>query len=198
MSVSCTLHNTIEAYIKVLRSVRPSSGQTKATNLSDSLAPVQQVTLPHSLGNCKIPSTEQCQYSNREPADGVVSSSPSVFCTTLRCKHGVVTTTRHHHHHHHHNLHNLISSVRLMSARALYPASASTRLQVAVFRVVLLHFPLGFDPQGLDFNTDNGVLLHRNCRREVTSMAAETESSSDTEDQWRQIDWLINHSKKFN
>lgn len=40
-----------------------------------------------------------------------------------------------------------------MSARALYAASASARLQVAVFPVVLLHCSLGFDPQGLDFNT---------------------------------------------
>jgi hypothetical protein len=84
-----------------------------------------------------------------------------------------------------------------MSARALYPASASARLLVAVFPVVLLHFPLGFDPQGLDLNTDNGVLLHMNCR-EATSIATETESSSDTEDWWLQIDWVIDRSKKFN
>jgi hypothetical protein len=135
-----------------------------------------------------MPSNEQRQYSNLEPADGAASSSPSIFCRTVRCKHGVVTATRHHHH----NLHNLISSVRLMSARALYPASASARLRVAVFPVFLLRFSLGFDPQGLDFNTDNGVLLlHRNCRRVVTSMATETESSSDREDWWRQIDWAI-------
>jgi hypothetical protein len=64
-----------------------------------------------------------------------------------------------------------------MSARALYPASASARLQVAVLPVVMLHFSLGFDPQGLDFNTGNGVLLHGNCRRDASSIATETETA---------------------